>query len=654
MAERKYNLETVGRVRIVQLYADGFELLTSKERIFAYYLTLAARAARDISVDQHHRHAIELRDLFEGIYRVKDNLEIPAHVKQNIETYTKLLWIGNGPYDSYSSKKSVLSGTFEELVDAVHKSIALGANIGLQKGESVDQKLKKLQQLIFDINFESTLTQKSPGSDWVQDSGVNFYDRTVTLEEVKNWSEAGNEKNDLNSTVIKNAEGKLEELVWRAGTPDGSIAPGKYAGYLKGCIQYLEQAIPYASGDVQQETIRKLIQYFRTGELKDFHDFNVHWVGDKSPVDFILGFIEVYLDPRGSKAEYEGSVFWADVPLTASIQKIGDNAPYFEQKVPWPEKYRKTDVKPLTANVVNVIGSFGGSGPTSPIGINLPNEQAIRESHGSKSVVLENIVSAADKSGGFTLADEFCWDDEEKEAHKKYHSLADNLHTALHEVLGHASGKTSVEDPPKHLPGYYSTLEEARADLVALWHIWDPKLVELGIVENDEVAKQMYRQEIRNALLLQLRRVNEDQLEEDHMKNRQMNASYILNNYPKAIKKEERDGKTYFRVVDFDEMRRGVGELLTEVMRIKAEGDLTAAKNLIDTYGLKIDTKIRDEVMERVKKLNAPAYNAYVMPELRPVLKTNGEMDDVQVHYGLDLATQMLAFSEFGNQFRDK
>lgn len=249
------------------------------------------------------------------------------------------------------------------------------------------------------------------------------------------------------------------------------------------------------------------------------------------------------------------------------------------------------------------------------------------------------------------MEEEFCWDDEEKEAHKKYHMLADNLHTALHEVLGHASGKTAVEDPPKHLPGYYSTLEEARADLVALWHIWDPKLIELGIIPSVEVAKQMYRQEIRKSLLLQLRRVHEDQLEEDHMKNRQMNAMYIYEN-SKAIKKEVRDGKTYFRVVDFDEMKRAVGELLTEVMRIKAEGDLAAGKALVDKYGLKIDTKLRDEVMERVKKLNAPAYNAYVMPELKPVKNEVGEVVDVHVHYGLDFAAQMLEFAEFSRKHK--
>jgi dipeptidyl-peptidase-3 len=374
-------------------------------------------------------------------------------------------------------------------------------------------------------------------------------------------------------------------------------------------------------------------------------------VGDTSRVDFIDGFIEVYLDPRGEKAEYEAEVTWADEALTKSIRAIAANVQYFEDHMPWDEKYKKSDVKPLTANVVNVALAAGGTGPVCPIGINLPNEQMIRERYGSKSVVLANIMDAAEKSGGEVLTNEFAWDEQERTLQHTYGTLAANIHTALHEVLGHASGKTMVAgDPSSYLPGYYSTLEEARADLVALWQVWDPKLVEIGAIPSTDVAKQMYNDFVRNALLLQLRRIPVgDQLEEDHMKNRQLIADYVLKN-SQAIRFEHRDGKTYVRIVDYAAMHKAVGELLAEVMRIKAEGDLPAAQKLVDTYGLKIDTALRDEVLERIKHLDVASYNGYVMPDYQLVRDDAGEVIDVTVSYPKDLTTQMLSYSAFTKQ----
>ncbi|MBI3786703.1 MAG: dihydrofolate reductase, partial [Ignavibacteriales bacterium] len=511
--------------------------------------------------------------------------------------------------------------------------------------EKLEPKLTKLAKFLFDPNFEPMMTNKTPDKDWVKESGVNFYGKDFAMKEVEAWRKTGKEKNDLNSTLVKE-KGKIVEKVWRAGS-DG-IPPGLYAADLEATNFYLEKAIPFASGPQQQEVIRRLVKFFRTGAIEDFRQFNIAWVADTSSIDFIHGFIEVYLDPMGQKAEFESSIFWFDQVLSKNIRDIGANAQYFEDKMPWEDKYKKQGIKPLTANVVDIAISTGGTGPVSPIGINLPNEQKIREQYGSKSVVLGNIIDAGDKSSGQILTDEFAYDQEEKDLQFKHGSLASNMHTALHEVLGHASGKTTVSgDPASYLPGYYSTLEEGRADLVALWHIWDDKLIELGAIPNKDVAKQMYNAYMRNGLLLQLRRVTHgDQIEEDHMKNRQMVAMYIFKNSD-AVKMEKKNGKTYVKVVNYEKMREMVGKLLAEVMRIKAEGDLSGAKKLIDTYGLKIDTALRDEVLERIKHLDVASYIGFVMPEYEPVADASGAMSDVKVSYPQDLMKQMLSYSAF-------
>jgi len=640
--ERSYSLERVGPARVVQLYADGFEGLTLTERIFVYYMSRAALAARDIAVDQHHRYALEIRDLVEAVVRHKDAVD-PALYGQ-VLTYAKLFWINNGPYDNITSRKFVLACTLEQFRTAVEQALAAGAEFEFAH-EPLDAKLNRLGPFLFDPAVEPIMTNKTPGEDWIRESAVNFYAPDVTLADVERWARAGRQRNDLNSTLVKK-DGRLSEEVWRAG--GSGVPPGRYADDLESAIFYFEQALPYASGPYQQETLRKLIRYFRTGDLEDFRQFNIHWVRDTSRVDFVSGFIEVYLDPRGEKAEYEASVYWADEGLTKSIRAIADNAQYFEDRMPWDDRYKKSGVKPLEAKVVNYALSTGGTGPVSPIGVNLPNEQMIRERYGSKSVVLANVMDAAEKSSGQVLTDEFAWDEQERTLQLALGTLASNIHTALHEVLGHASGKTMVAgDPASYLPGYYSTLEETRADLVALWHIWDERLIELGAIPSLDVAKQMYNAFIRNALLLQLRRIPEgDQLEEDHMKNRQLIASYLLKNSA-AIALEQRGGKTYARVVDYEAMRRTVGTLLAEVMRIKAEGDLEGAQHLVNTYGLKIDTSLRDEVLRRIAHLDVASYNGYVMPEFSLVLDASGAITDVTVSYPLDLAAQMLSWSTF-------
>ncbi len=646
--KRQYKLERVGPAQVVQLYADGFDKLTTNEKIFAYYLNLAGLAGRDIAIDQHHPDALEVRELFEQIFLFQNGID--ENVINKITQYLKLFWINNGFYDNLTSKKFVLEITFEELKTACEIAKKNGAAVSTAD-EPLDKKLARLKEIIINPDFEPMQTNKTPGHDWIKGSAVNFYEKGITYSEVEKWARAGNEKNSLNSKVV-NENGKLVEKVWRAGT-DG-IAPGMYAKDLKAVIKYLEMAIPYASGEHQKQTVELLIKYLKTGDLNDFRDYNIHWVKDSSNVDFILGFIEVYLDPRGQKAEWETSIFFNDPEQTKLMQNLAKYAQYFEENAPWQDTYKKKIEKSPIANVINVVGSGGGTGPVSPIGINLPNEQAIREEHGSKSVLLNNIVDAYDKSSGLEMTKEFAWDEKEVELQEKYGSLASNLHTAYHEVIGHGSGKVSDKlmgkDPADFLPGYYNTLEETRADLVSLWYAFDPKIIDIGFAKDmDEVRKigeTMYQQSIRVAIA-QLRRIGKsDQLEQDHMKNRQLIAHYIMKNSD-AIITEIKDRKTYYRIVNYESMKKTVGELLAEVMRIKAEGDYEAAKKLIDTYALKVDIELRDEVQERAAKLDLPSYTGFVMPKLEPVMDPEAKIIDVKVSYPLDLTKQMLEYSSF-------
>lgn len=647
-AERKYTLERVGPARVVQLYADGFEQLSTKEKIFVYYLYQAAIAGRDISIDQHHPSSLEVRELMEQVY--SHSTGIDAGVLQKISTYLKLFWINNSFYDNLTSRKFVLECSFDEFRSAVQVAQKNNANFALN-GESMDAKLDRLKGLIFDPAVDAILTNKTPGQDWISGSAVNFYGKNLTLAQVEQWAKSGGEKHPLNSKVVKE-KGRMEEQVWRAGG-DG-VQAGMYAADLKGVIKYLEMAIPYAASDYQAETVRLLIKFFRSGDPQDFRKFNIHWVDDSSSVDFIMGFIEVYLDPRGQKGEWEAVVYYTNPEQTKLMRNLAANAQYFEDKAPWLDEYKKKIERSPIANVINVAIGTGGSGPVSPIGINLPNEQAIREDHGTKSILLHNLIEANDKSGGKDVLKEFAYDEDEIRNQERYGTIADNLHTAMHEVIGHGSGKVSPKlqgkDPADFLPGYYNTLEEARADLVALWNAWDPRLVEIGIArdvaEARTIGETMFDQQIRVALT-QLRRIGKnDQLEEDHMKNRQLIAHYIMKN-SNAISVATREGKTSYTVVDYDAARESAGKLLAEIMRIKAEGDAAAAKALIDTYGFKVDTALRDEVQERVSKLDVAAYNGFVQPRLEAVMDPEAKIVDVKVTYPLDLAIQMLEYSAF-------
>lgn len=663
MPERQYTIEKiqmgdVGPVRIVQLYADGFEKLSLKEKVFIYYLAQAAIAARDIAIDQRHRHALEVRDLIEAVYAHPKGID--KKVYDAISLYTKFFWVNNSMYDNITSRKFTMPCTFDQFKNALQTAIKNGATVPLSAYETLDQKLERLRPSMFDPIVEPVQTNKTPGQDMISGSANNLYEGT-NFAEVDAWAKAGNEKNPLNSKVVKE-NGQLVEKVYRAGNKHlgGTIEPGLYAADLQVAISNLEKAKEYASTPLQADNISKLIKYYQTGNINDWRDYNIGWVKEtESQIDMIHGFVEVYLDARGAKGQFESVINFANPELTEMFQKVGTNAQYFEDRAPWAEQYKKKDVKPLKYTVINVVVETGDAGPVSAIGINLPNEQDIREQYGSKSVTLYNIVDAYEKTGGKDITKEFAFDNTEIELQLKYGSLADNMHTALHEVLGHASGKMNpllTKDPKDYLPGYYSTLEEARADLVALYHIWDPKLVEIGIIPNTtDIVKAMYNKEIRNACLVQLQRVpkGHDQLEEDHMKNRQLIAHWLWKNAD-CIERIENNGKTYFRITSYEKMRDGVGKLLAEIQRIKSEGDYEAGKKLIDTYGFKIDTALRDQVLARMEKLDRAVYTGFVMPKLDPVKNKKGEITDVKISYPLDLGKQMLEYSAFTKKEKEK
>jgi dipeptidyl-peptidase-3 len=493
--------------------------------------------------------------------------------------------------------------------------------------------------MFFDANVDPIVTNKTPGpgKDILEESANNLY-VGVTMKDVA----AFDERYPLNSRLVRRPDGTLVEEVYRIG--------GRYDRQIRQIVGHLEAAVPYAPPRMAA-ALRALIKWYQTGETADRVAYDIAWVQDKdSPVDTINGFIEVYMDPRGHKGSWEALVYFVNREKTEDIRKIAANAQWFEDRMPWAPQYRKQGVRGITANAIDVVVEAGDSGPITPIGINLPNDQEIREKHGSKSVSLSNVIEAYDRSTTAAFRREFAWTDAEAERAEKWNSIASELTTNMHEVIGHASGRISEKlkgSPQTALKEQYSALEEARADLVALYFLPDPMLVELGIVEaknHQEIVLAEYEGYTRNALA-QLRRIREGtQIEEDHMRNRQMIVRWLMAN-SKAIDVRERDGKTFYVMVDAKAFTEGVGRLLAEVQRIKAEGDYEASRKLFDTYGVHFDAKLRDEVVARVERLDMPSYTGFVQPRLEPVTGADGTIADVTISYPLDLTAQMLEYS---------
>jgi dipeptidyl-peptidase III len=634
--DRKYLLERVDEASVVQLYADGFEGLPLREKTLIWHLYQAAIAGRDIFIDQKHRHALEMRAILEGIITHPQGID--GATLAEIQRYTKLFWINNGPYNNLTARKFVLQTTPAALAAAAQSAAKAGATIPTQAGESLEALLTRLQPMFFDPNVDPIVTNKTPGPgrDILTASANNLY-VGVSMADVKGFKE----RYGLNSRLVKQ-NGTLVEEVYKIG--------GRYSKEISEIVRHLEGAIPFAT-EPMANALRALAQWYRTGEDADRVKYDIAWVQDKdSPVDTINGFIEVYLDPRGIKGAWEGLVFYVNREKTLRIRKFADNAQWFEDQMPFDAKYRKPDVKGIIANAIDVVIETGDSGPVTPIGINLPNDQSIRENYGSKSVSLSNVYEANDKSTPESMRSEFAWTKDETDRAARFQAIANELHTDMHEVIGHASGRQAAGfkgTPQEAIKEHFSALEEGRADLIALYFLPDPKLVELGIVpaaDHDAIVRAEYESYTRNALL-QLRRVREGtQLEEDHMRNRQMIVRWLMAN-TKAIEERQRDGKTYLVMADVKAFREGVGRLLAEVQRIKSEGDAAGAAKLFDSHGIHFDSKVRDEVVKRVDALKLPSYTGFVQPKLTPVTDANGKITDVRISYPQDLTAQMLEYS---------
>ena len=635
-ASRKYLLERVDDAAVAQLYADGFKDLPLEQKTLIWHLYQAALAGRDIYYDQRYAHNLEMRDLLEEILTHADGVDPVTLVE--IQRYTKLFWLNTGPFNNLTARKFVMKIAPDAFASAARAAQKSGAKFPLKPGETLDAMLKRVQPLFFDPNVDPIVTNKTPGTgkDILQESANNLY-VGATMKDLEGFKE----RYPLNSRVVKR-DGKLVEEVYRIG--------GRYDKEIRAIVRNLEAAIAFAT-PTMKEALNALIQWYRTGEDSDRAAYDIAWVQDKdSPVDTINGFIEVYMDPRGHKGSWEALVYFVNREKTDDIRKLATNAQWFEDRMPWADQYKKQGVKGITANAIDVVIETGDSGPITPVGINLPNDQQIREKHGSKSVSLSNVNEAYDKSTSASFRREFAWTEEEALRAEKWNSVASELTTNMHEVIGHASGRVSEKlkgSPQAALKEQFSALEEARADLVALYFIPNAKLAELGIVsaaDQQEIVRAEYEGYTRNALA-QLRRVREGtQIEEDHMRNRQMIVRWLMAN-SKAIDVREREGKTYYVMVDPGAFNEGVGRLLAEVQRIKAEGDYEASKKLFETYGVHFDAKLRDEVVARVERLNMPSYTGFVQPRLEAVKGADGKITDVKISYPLDLTAQMLEYS---------
>lgn len=632
--DKKFEVEcdNFADLQVLRYEIEGFNELTPKQKELAYYLFEAANAGRDIIYDQKYKHNLTIRKTIEAIFEsyngIRDNVEF-----KKFETYAKRVFFSNGIHHHYSNIKFIPEFSFEYFSELVNTS---NAKLLPLNGLSVEGFLSKLRPIIFDPNFENKTVDLSSGIDNVKASANNFYEG-VTQKEVEEYYEARMKKDDeepiswgLNSKMTK-VNGEIVEKVWKV--------EGMYGQAISKIVYWLEKATNVAENENQKTALKLLVEYYRTGDLKKWDEYNIAWVADvNSRIDVVNGFIEVYDDAIGKRASFESVVSIKDMEATKMIAKIAKEAQWFEDNSPIEPNHKKTEVKGITAKVITVVQESGASAQSTPIGINLPNANWIRQKHGSKSVSLGNIVHSYNIVGAKSpMLKEFAENAKQIERAKLYGSLAGDLHTDMHEVIGHASGQINkgVGDPDQTLKNYASTLEEARADLVALYYILDQKLIDIGVMPSLEVGMAEYDGYIMNGLITQLTRLNVgENLEEAHMRNRQLNAkwAYEMGKKDNVIEFVKRDGKTYVRVNDYNKLRDLFGQLLKEIQRIKSEGDFTAGAKLVEDYGVKVDQDLLREVKERFTKLNVAPYKGFIQPTLVPVIK-DGKVVNVTVTY---------------------
>lgn len=641
-----YVVDRFADLEILRYQVPGFESLTLKQKQLLYHLSEAALMGRDILFDQNCRYNLPIRRTLEAIYTsYKGDRQTPDFLA--LETYLKRVWFANGIHHHYAEDKFQPGFSAEFLKKAISQLDP--ALVPVRPGQSIEAFTEEICQVILDPTVLPKRTTQSGDQDLIQASANNYYGEGLTQKEVEDFY--ASQKNDptdmtpisygLNSRLVKE-NGLIQEKVWKVG--------GLYSPAIEAIVAELEKAIPFAENKAQKETIETLIDYYRTGDLRTFDAYSILWVEDTaSEVDFVNGFIETYGDPLGRKASWESTVNFINKEATKRTKTISDNAQWFEDHSPVDPRFKKEQVKGVSAKVITVTMLGGDCYPSTPIGINLPNADWIRRDHGSKSVTIENITEAYDKAAqGNGFKEEFVWSEEERQLIKRYGFITDNLHTDLHECLGHGSGKLLPGTDPDALKAYSSTIEEARADLFGLYYLADPKMVELGLVPDQEAYKAEYYKYMMNGLMTQLVRIAKGKdVEEAHMRNRQLIArwTYEHGQRDKVVEIVRREGKSYVVINDYRRLRGLFAQLLAEIQRIKSEGDFQAAKQLVENYGVKIDPRLHEEILERYKKLNLAPYKGFVNPVMRLEKNTQGEVTDVTLDYTEGYAAQMLRYS---------
>jgi dipeptidyl-peptidase-3 len=622
-------------IQVLRLPVEGWDKLSLQQKKYCFFLAQAGLAGRDINFDQNNEYNLQIRKLLEGIFT--NNQENGRSEEWLLfETWAKQFFFSNGIHHHYGMDKLIPpfnEGYFRNLVT--------------QSGQEVSDELL---QFIFDANLGSKRKVKDPKQDMIIASANNFYGEGVTQQMVEDFYQQKADPSNkqpieagLNSTLVVK-DGKVTEDVWKLD--------GRYGAAIEQIIFWLKQAAEVTENDAQKAALVKLVEFYATGDLKIWDEYNVLWVkATAGDIDYINGFIEVYGDALGKRANFEAIVQVKDFDASEKMAVLAKNVQWFEDNSPLRPEHKKKSVVGVSYKVVQAISESGDAAPSTPIGVNLPNNNWIRQEHGSKSVSLGNVIAAYEKAGGPAVTEEFANDEEEIVRAKKYAGKASKMHTALHEVIGHASGQinTGVGQPAETLKNYASTLEEARADLVGLFYIMDPKMVELGLIESLEVGKAAYDNYIRNGLMVQLQRLEVGkQLEEEHMQNRQLVAAWVFEKgvNDNVIVKNVRNGKTFYDIQDYTKLRTLFGVLLREIQRIKSEGDYNAGKMLVETYGVKVDPTLHKEVLDRVAPMNIKPFSGFVYPILTPVYNDKNEIIDVKLENNQSFIEQMLYYGK--------
>ncbi|MEO7263593.1 MAG: hypothetical protein ABIW38_01715 [Ferruginibacter sp.] len=638
------NAESFGDLQLLRYQVPGFNGLSLQQKQLAYYLYEAAMCGRDIIYDQHSKYGLMLRKTLETGYGSFKGDTSSADWKKFV-TYCGRVWFSNGNHHHYGNEKFIPECSFEYFSSIINNSDT--ASLPREAGETVTAFLSRIKPIFYDLKVEPKLVDQRANIDNVVASSVNFYEG-VTQKEVEEFYKKLSATNDkpswgLNSKNVKE-NGVVVEKVWKVG--------GMYSAAIEKIAGWLEKAAGVAENAEQKKALTLLVEYYRTGDLTKYDEYAIAWVNDiNSRIDVVNGFTEVYLDPIGKKGSFESVVSLKDLEATKRIKAIADQAQWFEDNSPLMPEHKKKNVKGITAKAITVIVEAGDAAPSTPIGINLPNADWIRKDHGSKSVSLSNIIYsynvASAKSG---MLDEFVLNDTVKQRMKRWGNLSADLHTDMHECIGHASGQINpgVETTDKTLKNYASCLEEARADLVALYYIMDPKIIEIGVAPSLEVGMAEFDSYMMNGLMTQLTRLKlGDQVEEAHMRNRQLNAKWVFEKGKKdnVVEMVKQNGKTYVKINDYNKLKDLFGQLLREIQRIKSEGDFNAGKNLVENYGVKVDAALHKEVLERYTKLNLKPYKGFIQPKLVAVM--NGEnVTDVKIEYPQSFFAQMMEYGK--------